>query len=86
MKSTYDRYKELVQRALASGYTYSQVAAELSNEKKNIQAAAKRKVSQLAMDRNPYPRREAMRAAQECQMVIDRILKEVNELAKGAEA
>lgn len=75
--TSYDKYMELVRKAKADGYMDTEIMAELSNEKKRIDAVCQMKILELSRDRNPYPRREAKRYAEECKAVIDRILGEL---------
>lgn len=76
--TSYDKYMELVKKAKADGYMESEIMAELANEKKRIDAVCQMKMVELSRDRNPYPRREAKRYADECKAVIDRILSELD--------
>lgn len=76
-QSTYDLYMDHVIRARNSGFSPLAITMELEREKEAIRKRCLQKVSLMALDKNPYPRKEVNRAADECLKTIDKIIQEI---------
>jgi hypothetical protein len=66
-----------VKEAQAFGYPNEQIIRELQHEHSTLEGRARMIAATLAMDRNIYKKREALRAAEECRRAIDRIIDEL---------
>jgi len=78
-QTTYEKYMERVIQASNSGFPPIAIIIEMRAEIQRINSRCIQKVSELSMNKNPWPRKEAIRAAQECMAILERI---INELKK----
>lgn len=76
-EDAYARYMSKVSLAQKVGYSNQAIIDELLRERATITPRCIMKQATLTMDRNPYKKREAARAAHECIVAIDRIVKEL---------
>lgn len=77
--NTYERYKAMVDKAHELKCSNEAIIKELRDEIQSIEVRCQRKQIIMAGNKTPYPAREARRAATECIMVIERIIRELNE-------
>ena len=75
--TSYEKYKALIDKAIALGNSIDMIVRELRHEEEQIWKRCRMKQAELSMNKSPYPSREAARAAKECSMVIDRLCKEL---------
>lgn len=81
--NTYDRYMHLVTKARTDrNLSNAKIIEELENEAQHIENRCRQKQIELAQNPTPYPGREARRAATECIMVIQRIIRGLKEESK----